>query len=767
MFKEWKAVLKKPTFLIVMLGIALIPALYNVIFLSSMWDPYDKVEHLPVAVVNQDVKASFEGKELAIGDSMVQKLKKQKGMDWQFVDEKKAKDGLEEGDYYMILTLPKDLSKQAASLLSDQPQEMVIQYEVSSGHSFIASKMSDTAMEKLKTSVAAQVTTSYNETLFEKMGDLKTGMKTAAQGSKDLGAGMIKLKDGSQVLATNLDTLAASSLTFQSGADKLSSGLITYTNGVATLADGSQLLASKSAQLQAGGQSLVNAANSSDLQALVDGSNQLATGLSQINDQIQAHPVSEEDKQALANLSTALTSLETSLNSLPDKTQIQTDLETNLTALLTSAQTILSTVQAQESQNLASLRATQTYQGLSADQQAELEGAITAASSQVTTEVQSILTSASSIKTQLASAGATDLTTLKTNATSLVSSANAKLGQINQLVGAYDQIGTILNSQIVPGANQVAGGVATLQGQLQVGSAQLNEGITAYTGAVDQIASGAGQLKANNDQLVAGAGALADGAGKIADGSGKLAAGGQQLTAGLDTASQGTDKLGSGLSQASKELDKAKTGKDNADKLANPASLKRSDKSQVAVNGVAMAPYMISVALFVAAISTNTIFVELPSGRKPKNRWDWFKARAEVNGLIAVVAAFLVYAAVHLLGLTAKHEGAMLALTVLASLTFMAMVTALTTWNKKLGAFFSLILLLLQLASSAGTYPIQLSAKIYQTLHPFLPMTYSVSGLRSAISMTGHIGSQMTVLSVFLLAFIGLGALFYKADVQD
>ena len=51
MFKEWKAIFKKPTFIIVMIGISLIPALYNIIFLSSMWDPYGKLSELPVAIV--------------------------------------------------------------------------------------------------------------------------------------------------------------------------------------------------------------------------------------------------------------------------------------------------------------------------------------------------------------------------------------------------------------------------------------------------------------------------------------------------------------------------------------------------------------------------------------------------------------------------------------------------------------------------------------------------------------------------------------------
>ena len=55
MFKEWKAIFKKPTFIIVMIGVSLIPALYNIIFLSSMWDPYGQlsimIKRLPIMVI--------------------------------------------------------------------------------------------------------------------------------------------------------------------------------------------------------------------------------------------------------------------------------------------------------------------------------------------------------------------------------------------------------------------------------------------------------------------------------------------------------------------------------------------------------------------------------------------------------------------------------------------------------------------------------------------------------------------------------------------
>ena len=180
-----------------------------------------------------------------------------------------------------------------------------------------------------------------------------------------------------------------------------------------------------------------------------------------------------------------------------------------------------------------------------------------------------------------------------------------------------------------------------------------------------------------------------------------------------------------------------------------------------------MAPYMISVALFVAAISTNMIFAKLPSGRLPESRWAWLKSRAEINGIIAVLAGILVYGGVHLIGLTANHEMRTFILIILTSLVFMSMVTALTTWNSRIGAFFSLILLLLQLASSAGTYPLALTNDFFRAINPWLPMSYSVSGLRQTISMAGNIHHQVIFLVVILALFTGLGMLDYQPKKME
>lgn len=103
-----------------MIGISLIPDLYNIIFLSSMWDPYGQLSDLPVAVVNNDKETSYNGNTMAIGKDMVSNLKENKTLDFHFVDEEEGKKGLEDGDYYMVVTLPSDLSEKTTTLSNIQ-----------------------------------------------------------------------------------------------------------------------------------------------------------------------------------------------------------------------------------------------------------------------------------------------------------------------------------------------------------------------------------------------------------------------------------------------------------------------------------------------------------------------------------------------------------------------------------------------------------------------------------------------------------------------
>ena len=882
MFKEWKAIFKKPTFIIVMIGISLIPALYNIIFLSSMWDPYGQVSDLPVAVVNNDKEASYNGNTMSIGKDMVSNLEQNKSLDFHFVDEEEGKKGLENGDYYMVVTLPSDLSEKAASILTNHPEQMQIDYQTSSGHSFIASKMSDSAMTQLKQNVSANVTESYTKALFQKMGDLKSGLTKAADGSEQLANGASQLAVGSQTLSSNLATLASSSLTFSDGTDQFTKGLTKYVTGVKQLNSGlgtfndglqnytsavSQVdtglnqLSSKTPELvagvnqlntgmksYAGGVSQLNSglsqfsvgvnAYTSGVDKLSVGTNQLSSqsdtlrdGITQLNKGIKEISTqlntSSQQKEDITQLASSLDELNKALQSVTvsDNTDLKNTISNDLTNITTLAQTIVTNSQAEQEKTLTNFQATATYQSLTETQKKELTEAVSNNSNSTIESAKAILTTAGDLKENLGSINqpVSNLSTLQTKANQLLPIASSSLTSISS---GFTQLQNAVDNQLVPGSQSIENGVnAYTKGldTISLGVNQLSEKNTTLTTSLDQLVSGSTKLTENSSKLTTGldtlagktpelvtgieklssgsaqlnnkspeliavltklqfgsdqltdkstqllsaASQLGSGAMKIADGTGKLAEGGATLTAGIESLQVGTTDLGQGLRSASNQLKSASTESKNAEILSNPLNLSKTDNDQVPVNGIAMAPYMISVALFVAALSTNMIFAKLPSGRHPETRWAWFKSRFEINGVIAVLAAVLVYGGVHLIGLTANHEMRTLFLIIVASLTFMSMVTALTTWNSRIGAFFSLILLLLQLASSAGTYPLALTNNFFRAINPWLPMSYSVSGLRQTISMTGNIHHQVIFLVVILALFTGLGMLAYRPKKME
>ena len=878
MFKEWKAIFKKPTFIIVMIGISLIPALYNIIFLSSMWDPYGQLSDLPVAVVNNDKEASYNGNTMAIGKDMVSNLKENKTLDFHFVDEEEGKKGLENGDYYMVVTLPSDLSKKAASILTDHPEQMQIDYQTSSGHSFIASKMSDSAMTQLKQSVSTNVTETYTKALFNKMIDLKDGMSQAASGSEKLTDGANQLVTGSQTLTTNLYSLADSSLTFSNGTEQFTkglssyvsgveqlhlglgnfnSGLVTYTGAVSQLDSELGQLASKSPELvrginqlytgveaYTGGVSQLNAGLnqfSSGVSAYTNGVGSLTTGANQLSNQsatlrMGVEQLSEGIQQLSSKLDASygkkdqINQLSSGLNQLNQVIQNidvgdTKQLDSVLSSIASLSNQMLASAQSEKATTLANIQSTAAYQSLTSEQQAEISASVSQNSTDSIQSAQSIVALVQGLQgslenlqnqssnlsilknqaNQVLPLASTSLTGLSSGLTEIQGAVTSKLVPDSQSIASGVNAYTAGVDKVSQGASQLSEKNSTLTGsldqlvsgsttltqkssnltagvgqlvektpelvfgieKLSTGSNQLNQKSQELIAGVDKLQSGSSQLADKSSQLISGASQLESGANKLADGAGKLAEGGTKLTSGLEGLQTGVASLGQGLDNASDQLKSASTESKNAEILSNPLSLSKTDNDQVPVNGIAMAPYMISVALFVAAISTNMIFAKLPSGRHPESRWAWLKSRAEINGIIAVLAGILVYGGVHLIGLTANHEMRTFILIILTSLVFMSMVTALTTWNSRIGAFFSLILLLLQLASSAGTYPLALTNDFFRAINPWLPMSYSVSGLRQTISMTGNIHQQVIFLVVILALFTGLGMLAYQPKKME
>lgn len=770
MLEELKALIKSPKLWVTMIGVALVPALYNLSFLGSMWDPYGSLDSLPVAVVNKDKTATLNDKKLTIGDDMVDSMSINKALDYHFVSQKKADKGLKDGDYYMVITLPEDLSEKASSLLTDNPKKLNIKYQTTAGRSFVASKMSESAMTKLKDTVSENITETYTKAVFKSMSGLQDGLQEASDGGNELLSGSQQLESGSQTITDNLNTAASGSQTLADGTATLSSGLTTYTNGVSTLASGANELNSNSVALISGIAQLKE--SSTQVQRLVDGANSLTDGLQQLATSTTLSAEETENIQSLISglpqLNAGIQQLNASVSEISTNVDI-TQISTVLSDIASQAQGILKAEEKDSSDRLAAIQATPVYQeDLDASQQAQLVNALNTSGNSVSQQAQQILTDVQTMKASLTALSplSSKVTELQTAVSQIANQSNVALpGSVKALTTlstGLNQVNTATTTQLVPGSSQIASGISTLNTKLSSGANELLTGATTYTNAVSQIASGANQLVANNNQLTSGASQLQSGAEALASGSSQLAAGSGTLTSGLTTLTSGLSTLSSSLTDASKQLSLVSVTNKNAKLVSNPVSTKETDNDNVKVNGIGMAPYMIAVSLMVVALSTNVIFASSLSGRPVKNRFEWAKQKLFINGLISTVGSLVLYGAIQFLGFEANYEWRTIFLIILGGWTLMALVTALVGWDNRYGSFLSLVMLLLQVGSAGGSYPIELSPKFFQVVHPYMPMTYIVTGLRQTISMTGSIGTQVGVLSAFLVAFMVFGLIIYR-----
>ncbi len=766
MLEELKALIKSPKLWVTMIGVALVPALYNLSFLGSMWDPYGNVDDLPVAVVNQDKSSTLNDQTLSIGDDMLDSMSKNKALDYHFVSAEKAEEGLENGDYYMVITLPEDLSEKAASLLTDDPEKITINYQTTAGRSFVASKMSESAMTKLKDTVSENITETYTKAVFKSMSSLQDGLQEASDGGNELLSGSQQLESGSQTITDNLNTAASGSQTLADGTATLSSGLTTYTNGVSSLASGANELDSNSAALVSGVAQLKE--SSAQVQQLVDGANSLTDGLQKLATETTLSAEESANIQSLISglpqLNAGIQQLNTSVSKISTNVDI-TQISTVLSDIASQAQGILEAEEKDSSARLTAIQATAAYQSLEAAQQAELVNALNTSGNSVSQQAQQILTDVQTMKTALSELSS-KVTELQTSVSQIANNSNVALpGSVEALTTlstGLNKVNTAATTELVPGSSKIASGIATLNTKLSSGASELLTGVTTYTSAVSKVASGANQLAASNSQLTSGASQLQSGAETLASGSSQLASGSDTLTSGLTTLTSGISTLTSSLSEASNQLSLVSVTNKNAKLVSNPVSTKETDNDSVKVNGIGMAPYMIAVSLMVVALSTNVIFASSLSGRPVKNRFEWAKQKLFINGLISTVGSLVLYGAIQFLGFEANYEWRTIFLIILGGWTLMALVTALVGWDNRYGSFLSLLMLLLQIGSAGGSYPIELSPKFFQVVHPYMPMTYIVTGLRQTISMTGSIGTQIGVLSALLVVFMVLGLIIYR-----
>lgn len=776
--QEWHRLFKNKILLIVIVAVITIPTIYTTLFLGSMWDPYGNIDKLPVAVINHDVPVTYADQKLDIGGTLMDELKDNDSLDFRFPSEAEAQKGLKDGTYYMVITIPEEFSAHAASLTDAHPEKMTLAYETNPGTNYIASKMSETAMKELESSVQEEVTKTYTEVLFDKLAEVGDGMQEAADGSGELKSGANQLADGNQTITDNLQVLSDSTLIFADGSRELEVGLSQYTDGVSAVAAGAEELKNGVNALDSG----VNDAQKggSDLAAgaadVDDNMTALNAGLSELNAAASALPDAADALNAgAASLSDGAAQLSGGIASLSEGAAGLKDgadaLSSGLQSAASSSQSLrngaagisqeLSTLAGAEGvpeEVRAQIAAVQQQMDkFSAGVSAYTYGVDKAAvgSAQLASKIPDLQNGISTVQD-----GADSLKNgigqLQTGTSALAEQAPALAGGISTAASGADQLQKQGTSVLRQGAANLDSGL----GELAQGSAKLKDG-------TDTLVSGAGQLTSNSKALTEGAAKLTDGAGQIRSGAGQLSDGSRELGDGIGQISEGADTLSKELGSGAEQIRETNTSDQAVDMFAAPVDTEETQITEVANNGHAMAPYMMSVGLWVGCIAFSLMYPLTSHAGQMKSGFRWWISKASVLYLIAVLQAAVMIGALHIFdGFTPVQIGKTVLVACTASLAFMSVMYFFTSLLGRVGSFLMLIFMVIQLAGSVGTYPYELSGSFVPYLHDWVPFTYTVQAFRSTISGGESIRGCLIFLMILFLVFTGLTILEFTVKAR-
>lgn len=143
-------ILRNTAVLVIILGLTIVPSLYAWFNIKAFWDPYGNAKYLKVAIVNQDTGAEFKNQSLKLGNKVVENLKENAALDWQFVSKQRAETGLKSGEYYAIILIPKNFSKDLISVTKENVTKATIDYTVNEKLNAIAPKITDKGADTIQ-----------------------------------------------------------------------------------------------------------------------------------------------------------------------------------------------------------------------------------------------------------------------------------------------------------------------------------------------------------------------------------------------------------------------------------------------------------------------------------------------------------------------------------------------------------------------------------------------------------------------------------------
>ena len=690
-----KEVFRKTNTWIIIVGLIFLPSMYAWPNILSSWDPYGHTNNIKVAVTSEDDGATVDGKELNLGKSLVEGLKNNKNLDWQFVSNKQqAEDGVRIGDYYASIVVPKNFSQDMTSVSRTEPKRATIEYTVNEKINAISPKITNSGASAIANNISKNFVETANGIIFEKLHEAGVKFEENLPSIEKAKEEIFKLNDNFSTYESTLSELIG----------KVEYGYNILNNVQNTLPEIDRVATNSIMIADKAGITINN----------IQGFNERLLPI--INNHLSV--VEEVSKEA--NI------IAKELQQKPDKTE---EIKARQKALDSRLQA--STERLQLVKNIF-----EYFNKLSSERlfNNQLER-VTTLSNDITTikEVNNNIYNKMDHYDEIADTVKEEFVNKSSRVNEVSSNMNSKLN-----VEVAPLISQVLSKAEV-NIDKVSGIIAGAQGELPAVERKLSETEVKISNAYGKLLSLQAQMPSVKSKI-------------------------QKLTDEIKKADSGIDK--------NQLFNLLKVDyKQQAEFFANPVKLQENKLYHIENYGSAMTPFYTVLSIWVGSLLMSSLLTTKVEDEENKYKpYQKYFGRGLLFVIISLFQTLIITLGdMYVLGTQATSPFRFVIFALLISLLFSSIIYTIVCILGNVGKAVCIVLLVLQLGSSGGTFPIQMTSEFFQALYPKVPFTYSIGLLREAVGgvYIPAVERDIKILFIYLIIVLVGGAILVSLKARS
>ena len=690
-----KEVFRKTNTWIIIVGLIFLPSMYAWPNILSSWDPYGHTNNIKVAVTSEDDGATVDGKELNLGKSLVEGLKNNKNLDWQFVSNKQeAEDGVRIGNYYASIVVPKNFSQDMTSVSRTEPQRATIEYTVNEKINAISPKITNSGASAIANNISKNFVETANGIIFEKLHEAGIKFEENLPSIEKAKEEIFKLNDNFSTYESTLSELIG----------KVEYGYNILNNVQNTLPEIDRVATNSIMIADKAGITINN----------IQGFNERLLPI--INNHLSV--VEEVSKEA--NI------IAKELQQKPDKTE---EIKARQKAL--------------DSRLQASTERLQLVKNIF--------------------EYFNKLSSERLFNNQLER-----VTTLSNDITTIKEVNN----NIYNKMDHYDEIADTVKEEFVNKSSRVNEVSSNMNSKLNVEVAPLISQVLSKAEInIDKVS---GIIAGAQGELPAVERKLSETEVKISSAYGKLLS----LQAHIPSAKRKIQKLTDEIKKADSGIDKNQLFnllkvdyKQQAEFFANPVKLQENKLYHIENYGSAMTPFYTVLSIWVGSLLMSSLLTTKVEDEENKYKpYQKYFGRGLLFVIISLFQTLIITLGdMYVLGTQATSPFRFVIFALLISLLFSSIIYTIVCILGNVGKAVCIVLLVLQLGSSGGTFPIQMTSEFFQALYPKVPFTYSIGLLREAVGgvYIPAVERDIKILFIYLIIVLVGGAILVSLKARS